>query len=41
MSPRIYKPAWTPDEAETFIIEGAGTMFDPELVRVFKEVRHT
>jgi response regulator RpfG family c-di-GMP phosphodiesterase len=34
-SPRIYKPAWTHDDTVRAIRDGAGTLFDPTLVRIF------
>jgi HD-GYP domain-containing protein (c-di-GMP phosphodiesterase class II) len=36
ISPRVYKAAWTPREATDFIREGAGQMFDPDVVRAFE-----
>ncbi|MEA2707748.1 MAG: hypothetical protein QOF78_349 [Phycisphaerales bacterium] len=38
VSPRVYKAAWTPRQAAEFIVEAAGQMFDPELVRVFTHI---
>jgi HD-GYP domain-containing protein (c-di-GMP phosphodiesterase class II) len=32
---RVYKPAWTPQEATDFIVQNSGKMFEPELVRIF------
>jgi putative two-component system response regulator len=32
---RVYKPAFSHDEACRIIIEGSGNHFDPEIVRVF------
>jgi HD-GYP domain-containing protein (c-di-GMP phosphodiesterase class II) len=37
-SKRIYKAAFTPDEARQIIVEGAGTHFDPEVVQAFLAV---
>ena len=34
-SARSYKPAWSPQDATSHLIAGAGTQFDPWLVRVF------
>ena len=34
-SQRVYKPPWTPEEAVKTIHDGAGRMFDPEVVRAF------
>jgi len=34
---RVYKEAWSVEEAVEFIIEGSGTHFDPNLVQLFKE----
>ena len=34
-SPRVYKPAWTHDDTVRAIRDGAGTLFDRSLVRVF------
>lgn len=36
---RSYKEAWAPDEAFTYLIENAGSQFDPELVRHFLNAR--
>ncbi len=36
---RAYKPAWTPEEAFTYICERAGTAFDPHLVDRFVSLR--
>jgi putative two-component system response regulator len=33
---RIYKDAWSVDEAITYIIEHSGTQFDPEIVELFE-----
>jgi response regulator RpfG family c-di-GMP phosphodiesterase len=35
MSKRVYKDAWTLDEALTELVEAAGTQFDPALVEAF------
>ena len=37
-SKRIYKTAFSPDEARQIIVEGAGTHFDPEVVQAFRAV---
>jgi len=34
-SPRVYKPAWSADDAAGAIEEGNGTLFEPEAVRAF------
>lgn len=34
-SPRVYKPAWSADDAAGAIEEGNGTLFEPEVVRAF------
>ncbi len=34
-SARSYKAAWSPHDATAHLIAGAGTQFDPWLVRVF------
>lgn len=34
-SQRVYKPPWTPEEAVKTITQGAGQMFDPDVVRAF------
>jgi len=36
---RVYKPAFSHDEACRIIIEGSGGHFDPEIVRVFIECK--
>jgi len=33
---RIYKDAWSTEEAASYIIEHSGTQFDPHLVNIFK-----
>lgn len=35
---RVYKREWTRDEAVRFVVSGAGTQFDPELVDAFAKV---
>jgi putative two-component system response regulator len=35
---RVYKREWTRDEAVRFVLSGAGTQFDPELVDAFRQV---
>jgi response regulator RpfG family c-di-GMP phosphodiesterase len=35
VSRRVYKPAWTANEARSHITEQAGRMFDPEVARAF------
>jgi putative two-component system response regulator len=37
ISPRPYKRAFSHDEAVGVIIEGSGTHFDPELVKIFRQ----
>ena len=37
-SPRIYKPAWRFEDAITYILERAGTHFDPVVVEAFQTV---
>jgi len=37
-SDRPYRPAWTKEQALTYIIEHSGTHFDPEIVQVFLKV---
>ncbi len=34
---RVYKEAWSVEDAITFIIKGGGTHFDPDLVKIFEE----
>lgn len=34
---RCYKPAWSPEEAAAYLRAGAGSEFDPELVRLLLE----
>ena len=36
-SPRVYKPAFSFEEAVRMIQEGSGTQFDPKCVEVFTE----
>ncbi|MFZ5478557.1 MAG: response regulator [Myxococcota bacterium] len=36
-SPRGWRPAWSIDRARAFVEEGAGTQFDPAVVRAFQE----
>jgi len=36
---RSYKKAWSPEQAFTEIEKGAGTQFDPEIVRAFLQVK--
>ncbi len=38
-SDRPYRAAWTADQARDFISSGAGTLFDPRIVRAFLESR--
>ena len=38
ISPRVYKPAMTHDEAKQIILNGSGTQFDPALVAVFSDL---
>jgi PAS domain S-box-containing protein len=38
-TPRVYKRAWTGDDAAGVIIESAGRMFDPDVVRAFESLR--
>ena len=38
VSNRPYRQGWIQQKATTFIAEGAGSHFDPEVVRVFSEV---
>ena len=35
---RVYKREWTRDETVRFVVSGAGTQFDPELVHAFVTV---
>jgi putative two-component system response regulator len=35
ISERPYKPGWTPAQALAYLGSNAGTLFDPEIVRVF------
>jgi PAS domain S-box-containing protein len=37
-SERVYKPSWPTEQALKAIIEGAGQMFDPEVVRAFRSL---
>jgi putative two-component system response regulator len=36
---RVYKPAFSHDEACQIILDGSGDHFDPEIVRVFAECK--
>lgn len=36
-SPRVYKKAWSHDETLKYMLNGAGTQFDPLLIEVFEE----
>lgn len=38
ISERTYKPAWEPERAAAHIVEGRGTLFDPQVVDAFREV---
>jgi len=38
ISPRIYKPAMTHEQARQIILEGSGTQFDADLVAVFNDL---
>ncbi len=38
-SKRTYKKAWSIDAVYEFILENSGTMFDPELVKIFVEIK--
>ncbi len=38
LSPRVYKPAWTPENAADVIRKGRGEMFDPAVVAQFERV---
>ncbi|MGB7159656.1 MAG: HD domain-containing phosphohydrolase [Tepidisphaeraceae bacterium] len=38
-TPRVYKLAWTSDDAAGVITESSGKMFDPEVVRAFDALR--
>lgn len=35
---RVYKSAWTPEEALAFVRQGSGTQFDPQVVRALTQV---
>lgn len=37
ISRRVYKPAWTHEEARAVILAGAGSQFDPAVVSAFRE----
>jgi len=37
-SPRPYKKAWTVEDARQFLVDGAGTHFDPRCVEAFLDV---
>lgn len=41
VSRRCYKEAWPVDKAVQFIVEGAGTQFDPHMVEAFMEIQDT
>lgn len=38
VSERAYKPSWPLDRVLAFLREGAGTHFDPDIVRIFTEI---
>lgn len=38
-TPRVYKSAWTPEDAAEVIVESSGRMFDPEVVKAFVSLR--
>jgi putative two-component system response regulator len=40
MSPRAYRPAYTPEDARQIIHEAAGKQFDPDVVKAFMEINH-
>jgi HD-GYP domain-containing protein (c-di-GMP phosphodiesterase class II) len=35
LSDRPYRPAWKPEDAKMYLLEQAGSHFDPQVVRVF------
>ena len=39
VNPRVYKPAWTPQDAMKFIRDQKAKMFDPDVVRAFASVQ--
>ncbi len=39
VSPRVYKPSMSHEEAAKIIIDGKGTQFDPHIVEVFEELQ--
>ena len=41
ISKRVYKPAFTHEDAKNIILEGKGTHFDPRIVEAFLKVEHT
>jgi HD-GYP domain-containing protein (c-di-GMP phosphodiesterase class II) len=38
ISPRPYRPAWSPEQAAEYIVDHAGILFDPEVVAAFERV---
>jgi len=40
-SERVYKKAWTVDDAVRYIVRAAGTQFDPAVVEAFMRIVHT
>jgi len=38
ISPRVYKPAMSHEQARQIILDGSGTQFDPDLVAVFNDL---
>jgi len=38
LSDRPYRPAWKPEDAKAYLLEQAGSHFDPQVVRVFAGV---
>lgn len=38
VSKRVYKPAFSHEQAKALIVQGAGSHFDPDIVAAFVEI---
>ncbi|MBK8267629.1 MAG: HD domain-containing protein [Planctomycetes bacterium] len=41
LSPRVYKPAWSRDDAMATIRKSGGSLFDPEIVKAFLRIENS